>query len=328
MISGLWSNSPRRRARPSPAPVSSAIRSAAITDSRRPLARSRPDPERAASLLRQVYVQNQIQPQDMPSVLPPYANVHERFHPSFQAMIETSLFDDLYLVDRVGRVVYSLRKDSAFATDLASARQRDTPLAEVFREVMARLQQSTDPNQILVVSGLKRLDDSFGVLLARPVVRPRYGRRRRRVSFADDQSRTALDVAAATGLRFHLLDAQGTPISPAPVVRGERSYGPIRCGKPVGNTRFSPIAASWPAMPGCMCGRWPCSVCSPPPPRSDSLSIGKRLPPKQRRARSRWCIRLPSRTSRTCTTPMQPMAAKTCRIRSTSMTTIAAASSK
>ncbi|WP_420243252.1 hypothetical protein [Roseiterribacter gracilis] len=185
-----------------------------------------PDPERAAALLRQVYVQNQIQPQDMPSVLPPYANVHERFHPSFQAMIETSLFDDLYLIDRVGRVVYSLRKDSAFATDLAAARQRETPLAEVFREVMARLQQSTDPNQILVVSGLKRLDDSFGVLLARPVVR--HGTVEGVVAFRLPMANLEQRLTALQrpGLRFHLLDAQGTPIAPTQVARGERSYGP------------------------------------------------------------------------------------------------------
>jgi hypothetical protein len=190
-----------------------------------------PDPERAAALLRQVYVQGQIQPQDMPSVLPPYANVHERFHPSFQAMIETSLFDDLYLVDRVGRVVYSLRKDSAFATDLAAARQRDTPLAEVFREVMARLQQSTDPTQILVVSGLKRLDDSFGVLLARPVVR--HGTVEGVVAFRLPMANLEQRLAALQrpGLRFHLLDAQGAPIAAsAPgstIERSERSYGPF-----------------------------------------------------------------------------------------------------
>jgi hypothetical protein len=185
-----------------------------------------PDPERAAALLRQVYVQNQIQPQDMPSVLPPYANVHERFHPSFQAMIETSLFDDLYLIDRVGRVVYSLRKDSAFATDLAAPRQRDSPLAEVFREVMARLQQSTDPTQILVVSGIKRLDDSFGVLLARPVVR--HGTVEGVVAFRLPMANLEQRLTALQrpGLRFHLLDAQGAPIAPTPVARGERSYGP------------------------------------------------------------------------------------------------------
>lgn len=189
-----------------------------------------PDPERAAALLRQVYVQNQIQPQDMPSVLPPYASVHERFHPSFQAMIETSLFDDLYLVDRVGRVVYSLRKDSAFATDLASSRYRDTALAEVFREVMARLPQVTDPTQILVVSGIKRLDDSFGVLLARPVVR--HGTVEGVVAFRLPMANLETRLAALQrpGVRFHLLDAQGAPIQksakPAELGSGERSYGP------------------------------------------------------------------------------------------------------
>jgi hypothetical protein len=186
-----------------------------------------PDPERAAALLRQVYVQNQLQPQDMPSVLPPYANVHERFHPSFQAMIASSLFDDLYLIDRFGRVVYSLRKDSAFAADLASPRQRDTALAEIFREVMARLQQSNDPTQILVVSGLKRLDESHGVLLARPVIR--HGTIEGVVAFrlplANLEQR--LSALQRPGLRFQLLDGLGAPITPVTLMRGERSYGPF-----------------------------------------------------------------------------------------------------
>jgi hypothetical protein len=100
----------------------------------------------------------------------------------------------------------------------------------VFREVMARLQQSTDPNQILVVSGLKRLDDSFGVLLARPVVR--HGTVEGVVAFRLPMANLEQRLAALQrpGLRFHLLDAQGAPIAPsAPgstIGHGERSYGP------------------------------------------------------------------------------------------------------
>ena len=129
-----------------------------------------PDPDRAAALLRSYYGKGQTPPQEMPPSLPAYASVHDRFHASFQGLIASTLFDDLYLIDHFGRVVYSLQKDSNFAADLTQPRSRDQPLAEVYREVMARLQQTEDPSKILVVSGIKRIEDTYGVLLARPVI--------------------------------------------------------------------------------------------------------------------------------------------------------------
>ncbi|MEI9983654.1 MAG: hypothetical protein WDN69_10890 [Aliidongia sp.] len=50
-----------------------------------------PDPERAAALLRKYYAKDQSQPPDMPPSLPSYVSVHDRFHPSFESLIASTL---------------------------------------------------------------------------------------------------------------------------------------------------------------------------------------------------------------------------------------------
>jgi hypothetical protein len=187
-----------------------------------------PDPERAAALLRSYYGKGQTPPQEMPPSLPAYASVHDRFHASFQSLIASTLFDDLYLVDHFGRVVYSLQKDSNFAADLTQPRSRDQPLAEVYREVMARLQQTEDPSKILVVSGIKRIEDTYGVLLARPVIQ--HGSVEGVVAFRLPASALAERLAALQrpGVRIMLLDSKGTPVQATPVADSvrEATYGP------------------------------------------------------------------------------------------------------
>jgi hypothetical protein len=187
-----------------------------------------PDPDRAAALLRSYYGKGQTPPQEMPPSLPAYASVHDRFHASFQGLIESTLFDDLYLIDHFGRVVYSLRKDANFAADLTQQRSRDQPLAEVYREVMARLQQTEDPSKILVVSGIKRIEDTYGVLLARPVIQ--HGSVEGVVAFRLPAGALAERLAALQrpGVRIMLLDSKGTPVQATPVADSvrEATYGP------------------------------------------------------------------------------------------------------
>ncbi|GGF28009.1 hypothetical protein GCM10011611_37530 [Aliidongia dinghuensis] len=186
-----------------------------------------PDPERAAALLRSYYGKGQP-PQEMPPSLPAYASVHDRFHASFQSLIASTLFDDLYLIDHFGRVVYSLQKDSNFAADLTQPRQRDLPLAEVYREVLARLQQTEDPSTILVVSPIKRIEDTYGVLLARPVIQ--HGSVEGVVAFRLPAKALAERLAALQhpGIRIMLLDVKGTPVDATPVADSvrEATYGP------------------------------------------------------------------------------------------------------
>jgi hypothetical protein len=188
-----------------------------------------PDPERAAALLRKYYAKDQPQPPDMPPSLPSYVSVHDRFHPSFESLIASTLFDDLYLVDHFGRVVYSLQKDSAFAADLTQPRYRDTPLAEAFREVMAQLQQTSDPTQVLFVSNVLKLEGGYGVLLARPVIRHDVveGVVAFRMPLTAIEQRLA--ALRRTGIRVLMLDDKAAPVivsQPAAAPR-ETVHGPF-----------------------------------------------------------------------------------------------------
>ncbi len=164
----------------------------------------------------------------MPPALPPYVDVHDRFHPSFESLIASTLFDDLYLVDHLGRVVYSLKKDSSFAADLTQPRYRDTPLAAAFREVMAQLQQTSDPQQVFYVSNVLKLEGGYGVLLARPVIR--HDVVEGVVAFrmpltAIDQRLTAL---RRPGSRVLMLDDKAAPIAGTqPVTARETVHGPF-----------------------------------------------------------------------------------------------------
>jgi hypothetical protein len=185
-----------------------------------------PDPERAAAMLRKYFAENQPgQPAEMPQALAAYMGVHDRFHPSFENLIDSTPFEDLYLVNHAGQVVYSLRKDTLFAADLTEPRFRDTPLAAAYREVLAMRQRSADPQKILFVSGLVRLADGYGALLARPVIR--HDVVEGVVVFRMKAATIEQPLAALRqpGIRVELLDGDGHPIGAAGTAG--RQYGPF-----------------------------------------------------------------------------------------------------
>lgn len=175
-----------------------------------------PDPERAAALLRSTYPPGDAAPADMPAAMTPYAAVHDRFHASFRDLLSSTVFDDLYLIDRFGRVVYSLRKDASFGVDLSAPRQRDSALGTLFREVMARIQQAPVAEQVMVLTQPLPLDPSHGMLLGRPVVRHGTveGVAIFRMPVARVQERLAL--LAQPGIGFALLDPAGNMVTSAP----------------------------------------------------------------------------------------------------------------
>ncbi|WP_148293770.1 cache domain-containing protein [Azospirillum sp. B4] len=210
-----------------------------------------PNPERAAALLRTAFAQGDAQQQGASSALAPYMAVHDRFHASFVDMIGSSVFNDLYLIDRLGRVVYSLRKDSAFGQDLNDARTRDTPLGEVFREIMARLQKADDPTQVLVVTPPKELDgatagdgpEGVGMLVARPVVR--HGSVEGVVAFRLPLATVdrRLGTLARPGIGFALMDADGRPADQPVASRGLSPRGIYGVsGSP---WQFQVLASGW-----------------------------------------------------------------------------------
>ncbi|MEA1675503.1 hypothetical protein [Nitrospirillum sp. BR 11163] len=210
-----------------------------------------PNPERAAALLRTAFAAGDAQQQGASSALAPYMAVHDRFHASFVDMIGSSVFNDLYLIDRLGRVVYSLRKDGAFGQDLNDARARDTPLGEVFREIMARLQKVDDPTQVLVVTPPKDLDgatasdgpDGIGMLVARPVVR--HGSVEGVVAFRLPLATVdrRLGTLARQGVGFTLIDAGGHPADQPASARGLSPYGVY--GVPGSPWQFQVLSSGW-----------------------------------------------------------------------------------
>ena len=64
-----------------------------------------------------------------------YSNVHSRFHEDYTAFIGASEFDNIYLVNVDGRVVYSVEKDAYLGADLR-AMMRATPLSDIALEAL------------------------------------------------------------------------------------------------------------------------------------------------------------------------------------------------
>ncbi|MER5173004.1 methyl-accepting chemotaxis protein [Thioclava kandeliae] len=62
-----------------------------------------------------------------------YSGLHELHHPGFRSMIEVYGYYDVFLVDMQGNVIYSVAKETDFATNLESGPYSETGLAEVFR---------------------------------------------------------------------------------------------------------------------------------------------------------------------------------------------------
>ena len=62
-----------------------------------------------------------------------YTIVHRRYHPGFVALQEHKGYYDIFLVDVLGNVVYTMFKEDDFGTNLLKGPYKDTGLAEVVR---------------------------------------------------------------------------------------------------------------------------------------------------------------------------------------------------
>ena len=65
-----------------------------------------------------------------------YSEAHQRFHPSYRSHLKRHRYYDIFLVDREGRLVYSVFKELDFATDLASGEFAATGLGRAFAGAM------------------------------------------------------------------------------------------------------------------------------------------------------------------------------------------------
>ncbi|RVU86235.1 sensor domain-containing diguanylate cyclase [Leucothrix sargassi] len=66
-----------------------------------------------------------------------YSSVHEKYHPEFTSLIATGAFYDLFLLDTSGNVIYTVTKESDFATNLNDDAWSKTGLAMAFQKAAA-----------------------------------------------------------------------------------------------------------------------------------------------------------------------------------------------
>ena len=64
-----------------------------------------------------------------------YSHVHREFHPIFSNMIEARSFYDLFLVDPYGNLIYTVKKEQDFATNILTGHLKDTQLANIFKNI-------------------------------------------------------------------------------------------------------------------------------------------------------------------------------------------------
>lgn len=104
-----------------------------------------PLPDRATALLQQIFAVNDpnaghLLPVDDDRLLSgalEYANAHTQFHEDFSGFVRGSEFDNIYLVNPEGRVVYSVTKDRYLGSDLTLG-FRGTAMADLLARSRSR----------------------------------------------------------------------------------------------------------------------------------------------------------------------------------------------
>ena len=62
-----------------------------------------------------------------------YNQVHARFHPIVRSFLNSFSYDDVFLIDHAGRIVYSVKKEVDFGTNLVDGRYALSGLARAYR---------------------------------------------------------------------------------------------------------------------------------------------------------------------------------------------------
>lgn len=98
-----------------------------------------------------------------------YALVHAQYHDAIRAVLETYDFYDIFLIEPAsGHIVYSVYKETDFATSLDDGPYRDSNLARVYHAAL-----DAEPDQV-VLADFERYTPSYGApgaFLASPIVR-------------------------------------------------------------------------------------------------------------------------------------------------------------
>lgn len=73
---------------------------------------------------------------DFSAVQTDYSRRHRRRHPYFQTVLERNSYYDIFLFDTEGNLIYSVAKESDFATNLVTGTLKDTGLATAFKQAV------------------------------------------------------------------------------------------------------------------------------------------------------------------------------------------------
>ncbi|RED53754.1 hybrid sensor histidine kinase/response regulator [Aestuariispira insulae] len=131
-----------------------------------------PDPDQSSAILRAAFqLDAALAPDEAAASVHEYLSVHDRFHAGFAGILETSDFDNLYLVDRTARVVYAAEKDGYFSKDLTEPALADSILGKCYRRVMAMTQMTPDLNDVYVYMDYAGLEQGQAAIIGRPIVR-------------------------------------------------------------------------------------------------------------------------------------------------------------
>ena len=63
-----------------------------------------------------------------------YSEVHGKYHSEFTSLISAGLFYDLFLIDTDGNIIYTVAKESDFATNLIDGKWSKSGLADAFKK--------------------------------------------------------------------------------------------------------------------------------------------------------------------------------------------------
>ena len=86
-----------------------------------------------------------------------YNELHARYHPTIKRFLESFNYYDIFLLDLQGNLVYSVFKETDYATNLLSGPYQGSNFADVYRQARA----SDDPSQV-VLSDFKPYTPSYG----------------------------------------------------------------------------------------------------------------------------------------------------------------------
>jgi len=96
-----------------------------------------------------------------------YDMAHQRSHPGFRSQLHAHGYEDIYLFDPAGNVIYSVMKQDDFATNFTTGPYADSPLGKAFQAAVAM----TEPGQVAFVdaSAYAVTPDTPASFMAAPV---------------------------------------------------------------------------------------------------------------------------------------------------------------